>query len=793
MTVIDFVRLVLKHLILLIVVPLLLAAMVIALTMNPSFEYSSQTILYTGLASGSSIEMDKTYNYQATNTAFDNLINIIESRETQEEVAIRLLALHLMLPEANPKYISKIFYDELKNKIPKDLYKYVEKGNNLEAASKILSEHENPLFPPEINRNNYEKTVRNLTLLMKSSSHNFVYELLNYDNDKHYSLKAISKIDAFRISNSDLIKLSYTANDPGICQQTLAIYNQVCINNYKYIKENRSDDVVKYFEGELETSRQKLKEGEDKLLEFNKGANIINYYEQSKAVAVVKEDMEVDFKKKTAELAGIQAGTKRLEEKLKIQDVIQEKSDNILEKKKQLGNLNFKIGLAQAALDSDNIKSEAVKMADLKRQTENLTNDIKKSVNELYSYQNTIDGLPISKVLPEWMNNVVEAENLKATINTMSGQYNDFQEKYAKYAPAGATIKRIEREISVSEQGYLEILHGLNLAKLKLQDNEMSSNIRTIDTPYYPLSPNPTKRSILVIAAAIIGGILTLTIIFVMEYFDDTLRNATRASKIIGVPALGMIPKMMLNPGSIDLPFIQQRLIEIITQNILQFTGSNLSGKSVKTIVVFSTQKMEGKTVLAANIAKTMKQEGKKVLMLNYDNKQKPIVEQRKFPAINRLLGYQDPRIDLNNSFLDDADTYLDNTEYYSYKIDPIYYKATSYLDILKQNNISLNYNPDFVIIELPALIYNNYPIDLVNHADLGILVCRANRVWSDADVSASQNLLEASGSKIKIIVNGVNLSEIESILGDLPKKRTDFRKKMKAMFNFQFFSKNQI
>jgi hypothetical protein len=56
--------------------------------------------------------MDKSFNYQATNTAFDNLINIIESRETQEEVAIRLLAMHLMLHEANPKYISKPLYDE---------------------------------------------------------------------------------------------------------------------------------------------------------------------------------------------------------------------------------------------------------------------------------------------------------------------------------------------------------------------------------------------------------------------------------------------------------------------------------------------------------------------------------------------------------------------------------------------------------------------------------------------------------------------------------------------------------
>jgi hypothetical protein len=56
--------------------------------------------LYTGLATGSSIEMDKTFNY-FTQYFFDNLINIINSRETQEEVAVRLFATHIMLPKAN--------------------------------------------------------------------------------------------------------------------------------------------------------------------------------------------------------------------------------------------------------------------------------------------------------------------------------------------------------------------------------------------------------------------------------------------------------------------------------------------------------------------------------------------------------------------------------------------------------------------------------------------------------------------------------------------------------------------
>jgi hexokinase len=98
MTIIDFVRLILKHLILLIIVPLLLASMVIAYHESYFRVFFTNHFIHRSCF-GSSIEMDKTFNYQATNTAFDNLINIIESRNTRR-VAIRLLV-HLMLPEAN--------------------------------------------------------------------------------------------------------------------------------------------------------------------------------------------------------------------------------------------------------------------------------------------------------------------------------------------------------------------------------------------------------------------------------------------------------------------------------------------------------------------------------------------------------------------------------------------------------------------------------------------------------------------------------------------------------------------
>ncbi len=812
MKIIELIRLFLKHKILLVLVPLVLALLVMRLTGKSRLSYTSSTVLYTGIASGSSIEMDKAVNYFATNTAFDNLINIIKSRETQEQVAIRLLSQHLMLQAADPKYISPKLYAEFKLKIPAYLYRYVAHGSQAapvtdsaaliaaksgiaETAQTDSSEANDPaekisLFPAFINRTNYEQTVANLTALMNSSDTNFVYKLLNF-NDEHYSIKAISTIKPERMSSSDLIKLTYETDDPGICQQTLSILNEVCIKNYKNIKENRSDAVVKYFESQLSLANVKLKDAEDKLLAFNKSNNIINYYEQSKAVAVVKEDMEVDYYNKKAQLAGTEAATKRLEDKLNIQQLVQLKSNNLLEKRKQLGDINFEIASAEAegAQNAANIN----KLVSLKKQSDLLKTEIKSSVGELYSYQNTVEGLPVSTVLNDWINNAIESENLRAKIKVMDQRNRDFQQQYSIYAPAGANIKRIEREISVSEQGYLEILHGLNLAKLKLQDNELTSNLKAVDPPFYPLQPIATKRGVLIIAAAVIGFLLVFGIILSMEYLDDTLKNIKRAAKILQLPAVGMMPRILLNPGTINLPFIQNRLLQIAAQNIEQYISTHPSGKTVKTIVFLSTMEKEGKSVLAGNIAKTLKEEGKKVLLLNYSNKTAGIGSQRKFPILNRLMGYQDPRINFSSSFLADPASYLQPAAYATYTINEQFYKAAAYTDILEQNGIQLNFVPDYVFIELPALIYNNYPADLVAQSDMSILVCRSNRLWAEADQTALNSLLPVCGPAMHFIVNGVELKEVESVLGDLPKKSSSFRKKIKNLFRFQFFSKTQF
>ena len=87
----------------------------------------------------------------------------------------------------------------------------------------------------------------------------------------------------------------------------------------------------------------------------------------------------------------------------------------------------------------------------------------------------------------------------------------------------------------------------------------------------------------------------------------------------------------------------------------------------------------------------------------------------------------------------------------------------------------------------------NNYPADLIESADLAILVCRSNRVWSKADENLLDNIKDLTNSKLQFIINGTELNEVETILGELPKKRSKTRTKIKDLLQFQFYSKADI
>ncbi len=97
----------------------------------------------------------------AINIAFDNIINIIKARETKEEVALRLLAKHLVLENKATKIISQEHLNRINEILPKQL------------INELLV------------KGSYEETYKKLEKLKAKNETNLIYDLINNESEPY--------------------------------------------------------------------------------------------------------------------------------------------------------------------------------------------------------------------------------------------------------------------------------------------------------------------------------------------------------------------------------------------------------------------------------------------------------------------------------------------------------------------------------------------------------------------------------------------------------------------------------
>lgn len=774
---IEFFRLILKHKRTLVVVPILMGGFVFLLTQNTQKSYYSETVIFSGLSSQTSIEMDKSLNHFTTNIEFDNLINIMTSRDTREEVSIRLLSSHILLNAPNPEVISKKSYQFIQETIPEEIFKLA-----IRSTTKHLSD-------TDTHKNDLEATIANLTAEKNKDNSNIVYEFLNGDHP-FYSIKTISTIKPKRVFSSDLLKIGYQSEDPGICKQTLEIYYDVCSRKYKHFKENGSDAVVKYFQEQLKKSKEKLKVLEAEILDVNQKNNIINYYEQSKAVAFMRENMFMNYHRTRAQLAGSKAKVNQLEEKLEIQELIQLKRDKILNSKKEISELNYQIILKESK--SENPKEDDELNA-LKEKRDVLDAQMKEKVSELYNFENTTEGIPIKKVLPEWIDEVVLTKDLEAKIGVLDSRNDEYEQEYANYAPTGSILKQIQREIDVAEQEYLQILHGLNIAKIKFQDTQLSQNLQILDPPFFPIEPLPSKRLLILIGVMVLSFVFIIVSILLLSFFDKTLKSSERTASVLGLHISGTFPKIVNMGRSIDLERVQNRILQLFMIELNERMLDKKNKGKPLVIILSSTQSCEGKSYIAENIARYFERSGTHTTILTPKRRVIPEHYTNKPNLLLRFLGYTSSGSDYSNSYLQNALNFLKPEQYIEYAINDNFYRAKTPVDLISVNHFPKEFKPQCIIVELPSLLDHNYPVKLCKSADVKFLVCRANRLWSIADSHVLDRFKNNIGDNIEVILNGTSLDEIEKVLGEIPKRRTKARRFLKRMLRLQFRRNNGL
>jgi uncharacterized protein involved in exopolysaccharide biosynthesis/LysM repeat protein len=625
-------------------------------------------------------------------------------------------------------------------------------SNSYTSEGKIFVK--DPIVPPGVKKSDYEKTVTNLRNYYASSDTNFIYGLLHYGFNKHYSITSISKIQIYRINNSDLVKLTYTSNDPGICEQTLKIISKVFMTDYKSLRVNETDRVVKYFEREVDSADNKLAEAEDRLLHFNKSNNIINYYEQSKAIAIQKEALDKYFQDQQIRLSGASASLYALETKMTARDSIYLKSDAIRQREKELAEVTQNIIVNQLAQNyNEKVKN---KLVQLKHRQKQLRNEIKLYVDQLYLYGHSTQGISIKSLLDSWLQNRITYVEARAGLRVLTQRKLDFIRTYQKMAPLGAMLTRIQREIKVAEQTYLELLRSLNLAKMKQQNMEMSTNIKIVDPPFFPIQPNPSKTKYIVFAAGFFGFLVVALLIIGLEYFDTSLKNPSRVTEQTEMQLAGAYPILSSKHQANELSQITNRLVDMMIQNIkLSLGKAESQTEKPYVVLVFSTQNRTGKTLLSQKIINRMRSMGDKILFLNYNDGNMSENEE----DFNYSYRYE-----IKNNFIDVANL--------QQLMDSRFLRKT-------------NTAYDFIFIELPSIIYHTYPIKLLSEIDLALFVIKSNNRYTKADKTAMGIFKEAYKSNPIVILNEVELFNLADLMSDLPTTKRNNLDKLRNLLKY--------
>lgn len=709
-----------------IIVPIIIAITIFFSTKNSPDSFKSSTTLYTGFASGYSIENGEKakIDFHAITISFDNLINIVKAKDTKEEIALRLLAHHIFLNKKADNTIWQTNLDRVNSIIPSDV------------INKVLD------------KKSEDKTFNNLMTFKNQDEKNIIYKILNQDNDPYYSISAISDVKMTRMESSDMVKLEFESNDPGICQNVLKITTDVIIRKFRGIKQGETNDVSAFFELQTKLALERLNAAEEKLKNFRTENRVINYYEQTKFISEKREDLIDELNKEKMTLASAEAAMSNSEEKLGASKKILKTSAEILNTRNKIVELNSKLIILQNEDDKNNTSA----VGKLSLEINQLKNELDDKVTNLFGESNSKEGITHKELAKIWIDNAVIADESKSRLPIYTNRLNEIEGTYDLYAPLGSNLNKMERQIGIAEKEYLNHLASLSAARLREQNLTMSSNLQVIDPPFFPTIPLPNSRKLLVIGGAFAGLVFIIAILIMLELLDQTIGSPERAISLIkktvisGFPLINKKTQFLVDNGTIE------KMVGVTVSKIYQILREKPKNQKPFIVSFISTRNHEGKTFFVNKISEYFKSSDKKVLVLLPDN------DQHKASQISDAVYYP---------------------------VGLKYMEMESIVDLLPSTHKLEDY--DIVLVEFLPFFDQKAPVGITNECDLSILVAKADRLWENSDDNALNYFTETYLKSIFVILNNMPWYNMEYFIGEVPQKRSKVRQLVKKWIKLDF------
>ena len=371
------------------------------------------------------------------------------------------------------------------------------------------------------------------------------------------------------------------------------------------------------------------------------------------------------------------------------------------------------------------------------------TNEVTLNEKLIATYKEMIKGRPI-------LESVIQELNLDETTGSLSKKISVEQIKTSSMIRITVTDKDPEMAKNIAES--IAVKFPEQVKKTYGMDN-----LSQYEEPILPTTPanKSNKKEIILINGGSLA--LSLMIIFMFFYFDNTIKDQEQVQEKTNLPVLGNVPLVpnKTNAREKDLIVhtdpkspISEGLRTIRTN--LQF--SNID-KKMKKIMITSSMPGEGKSFTSANLATAFAQDGAKVIMVDCDMRKGRL---HKIFEISNAKG-------LSNLLIDDVTKnykkYIKKTSIENLSIIPAGVIPPNPSELLnseanKKLIALLEKNYDYVIFDCVPI--NGLPDSLImaNLVNKAIIVCAANTTPTELLQKTKSSLENVDADIAGIVIN---------------------------------------